>query len=72
MSEQQLSSDARAIVRALETHTAAVTQMAHAVMMLVNAMAEADGEEPEPGYYMDGSPIIADDVDAFTGNPINT
>jgi len=55
VSEQQ--PDLVSVLRAIEANTAAVTQMAYAVMALVKAMADDPEQDQEPMTYMDGRPI---------------
>lgn len=59
MSEPVELSDLRELIQVMRAQTEAINRLAHSSAMLVQAMAEADGEDGEDGHasamYLDGS-----------------
>lgn len=57
MSEPVESSDLKALIKAIQAQTEAINRLAQSNAMLVQAMAEADGDGDEfsGGSYLDGS-----------------
>lgn len=45
------------LIKALKTQAEAIDKLAMNIGLLVQAMAEADGEEVEPTTYLDGNMI---------------
>lgn len=51
--------DIGSLVEAIKLQTQAITALAESNMMLVEAMGQEDGGDPDapPAYYMDGTPV---------------
>ena len=45
------------LIKTLKAQTEAMDRLAESIALLVQAMAEGEGEEMEPTTYLDGSPV---------------